>query len=177
VTLAESIDVRGAPSWSPDGRWIAITAVDGGGMHAFKVPADGGPPVRLVDSSSSNPVWSPDGSVILYSGTPRGRSVPLSAVAPDGSPAPLPFSPPLVDRLGDSYRFVPGSTRVVVKLGGFRHQDFWLFDMVTGESRQVSRLRPGESVHRFDVAPDRTRIVFESVRENSDIALLEVPGT
>jgi Tol biopolymer transport system component len=175
-TLAESLDVRGAPSWSPDGKWIATAARSGDAVRVFKVPADGGPPVRLVDSVSSNPVWSPNGRFILFSGTARGRSVPLKAITPDGRPFPLPFSNLLVDRLGDSYRFLPGGGSLVVKLGGFRRQDFWLFDLATGARRQLTRLRPGESVSRFDVSPDGKRIVFERVRENSDIALIEVPS-
>jgi hypothetical protein len=40
----------------------------------------------------------------------------------------------------------------------------------------VTRLRPGESLHRFDVSPDGRRIVLERVRENSDIALIELPS-
>ena len=171
--VAESLDVRGAPSWSPDGRWIAIGAVDGPGVRVFLVPANGGTPARLVDSASSNPVWSPDGKFILYSGTPRGRSVPLAAVTPDRQPYPLP--PLLVDRVGDSYRFLPGGKQVVVKLGGFRSQDFWLFDVTTWQRRQLTRLRPGESIRRFDVSPDGKNVVFERVRENSDVVLIELP--
>lgn len=125
---------------------------------------------------SFNPVWSPDGKFILYSGTPRGRSVPLRAVAADGKPFALPGPPLLVDRLGDSYRFVPNGDAIVVKLGGFRRQDFWLLDLPTGNRRQITRLRTGESLHRFDISPDGRRIVFERVRENSDVALIEVPS-
>ena len=62
-----------------------------------------------------------------------------------------------------------------MKLGGFRRQDFWVFDLATGERRQLTALRPGESLQRFDVSPDGKRIVFERVRENSDIVLIEVP--
>ena len=64
----------------------------------------------------------------------------------------------------------------MVKLGGFRRHDFWLFNVTTGERRQLTRLRQGESVNRFDVSPDGKRIVFERARENSDIALIEVPS-
>jgi serine/threonine protein kinase/WD40 repeat protein len=172
--LAESLDVRGSMSWSPDGKWIAVGAMEGPGVRVFKVPADGGRPVRLVDSVSSNPVWSPDGKVVLYSGTARGRSVPLKAVTPDGQPVPLP--PLLVDRVSDSYRFLPHGRQLVAKLGGFRRQDFWLFDVTTGQRRQLTRLRPGESIHRFDVSPDGRRILFERVRENADVVLIELPG-
>jgi serine/threonine protein kinase/Tol biopolymer transport system component len=171
--VAESLDVRGAASWSPDGKWIAITAREGRGVRVFKIPVAGGPPVRLVDSVSSNPVWSPDGKFILYSGTPRARSVPLRAVTPDGQAYTVPALS--VDRVGDSYRFLPGGKTLVVKLGGFRRQDFWLFDLATGRRRQLTALRPGESLQRFDVSPDGKRILFERARENSDIVLIELP--
>ena len=170
--LAESLDVRGAASWSPDGKWLVIGAMEGSGVRVFKVPVDGGAPVRLVSSVSSNPVWSPDGSCIVFSGVPRGRSVPLQAVTPDGLPYPVPAL--TIDRVGDSYRFLPGGERLVVKLGGFRRQDFWTFDIRTGARRQLTRLRPGQSLRRFDVSPDGKRIVFERVRENSDVVLIEL---
>ena len=172
-TLAESLDVRGAASWSPDGRWIAIGAMAGPGVSVFKVPLDGGTPVRLVDSVASNPAWSPDGSCIAYSGAPRARSVPVKAVRPDGTACPFPALS--VDRVGDSYRFMPGGRQLLVKLGGFRRQDFWLVDLATGARRQVTRLRPGDSVRRFDVSPDGRALVFERVRENSDVVLVELP--
>jgi Tol biopolymer transport system component len=172
--VAESLDVRSAGSWSPDGQWIAVAAKEGAGVRIFKIPIHGGPPVRLVDSVSSNPVWSPDGTFILYSGTPRARNVQVKAVTPEGRPYPLPALS--VDRVGDSYRFLPGGKQLVVKQGGFRRQDFWLFEIATGQQRRLTSLRPGESLHRFDVSPDGKRIVFERVRENSDVVLIELRG-
>jgi Tol biopolymer transport system component len=171
--IAESLDVRGAASWSPDGKWIAIAAKEGEGVRVLKIPIDGGPAIRLVDSMSFSPVWSPDGRFIVYSGTPRARSVPLKAVTPDGEPYPL--APLSVDRVGDSYRFLPNGKGLVVKLGGFRHQDLWLFDVATGHRRPLTALRPGESLQRFDVSPDGKQILLERVRENSDIVLMELP--
>ena len=63
----------------------------------------------------------------------------------------------------------------VHQLGGFRQQDFWLFDLGTGAKRRLTQLDHGESLQRFDVSRDGTRIVFERVRENSDIVLIELP--
>jgi Tol biopolymer transport system component len=171
--VAESLDVRGAASWSPDGKALAVAAKQPDGIRVYKIPLDGSAPVRLTDSASFNPVWSPNGAFIVYSGSPRARSVRLKAVTPDGKPYPVPAL--TVDRLGDSYRFLRGGTQLVVKLGGFRNQNFWLLDLATGRRRPLTSLRPGESLHRFDIAPDGTRIVFERVKENSDIVLIEVP--
>jgi Tol biopolymer transport system component len=174
-SVAEALDVRGAPSWSPDGAWIAMAARDGDATHVFKIPFGGGAPVRLVDSVSFDPVWSPDGSFILYSGTPRGRSVPVQRVRPDGTPYPLSLGSMVVDRLADSYRFLPNGNGLIAKLGGFRHQDFWLLDVRTGARRQLTRLKPGQSISRFDISKDGRRILFERAEENSDVALIEVP--
>jgi Tol biopolymer transport system component len=173
MALAPELDVRGAASWSPDGQWLAVTAADSAGLRVFKVPVNGGDPVRLVDSASFNPVWSPDGRYIVYSGAPRARSVSIAAVAPNGSPYPMPALS--VDRLGDSYRFLPDGKQLVVKLGGFRRQNFWLVDLATGARRQLTSLKPGESILRFDVATDGKSIVFERVRENSDVVVIELP--
>jgi Tol biopolymer transport system component len=173
TALAPELDVRGAAAWSPDGQWLAVTAADSAGLRVFKVPVNGGDPVRLVDSASFNPVWSPDGRYIVYSGSPRARSVSIAAVAPNGSAYPMPTLS--VDRLGDSYRFLPDGKQLVVKLGGFRRQNFWLVDLATGARRQLTSLKPGESILRFDVAMDGKSIVFERVRENSDVVVIELP--
>ena len=34
--LTDAFDVRGAASWSPDGKWIAVAANDGTGTYVYK---------------------------------------------------------------------------------------------------------------------------------------------
>ena len=51
LPLAESLDVRGAMSWSPDGKWIVVAAdEEKKGIRVFKIPVDGGEPVRISRS-------------------------------------------------------------------------------------------------------------------------------
>ena len=88
-TLADSFDVRGAASWSPDGKWVAVAANQGEGTRLFKVPVDGGQPVRLLDTLSFNPVWSPDGRFIVYSEQQSAGQFEVKAITPDRAPVPI----------------------------------------------------------------------------------------
>ena len=83
--LQKLLDLPGSvmsPSWSPDGLTIAFTYMARedryepgpgelpytySGPNVYTVPATGGEPVQLTKSGAdSDPVWSPDGSTIVF---------------------------------------------------------------------------------------------------------------
>jgi Tol biopolymer transport system component len=174
--IAEMLDARGAPSWSPDGKWIAVVGGEGKATPLFKVPVDGGAPLKLVnpaDAVISNPVWSPGGKFILYSEGKAGPLHRLRGVSPEGQPVPVPELD--VVYLADRYRFLPDGKSLVVMLGDIRHMNFWLLDLASGQRRQLTDLKPGFDMRSFDVSPDGKQIVFDRYRENSDIALIDLP--
>ena len=115
--LAASIDVRNAADWSPDSRWIVTGGRDDAqGDGLFKVPVDGGAPVRLAKGPAANPVWSPDGTLIVYAGPQFGGRSQLLAVGPDGSPVALPLLHVGPGR-EQAHRFLPdGTGRVYTSL-------------------------------------------------------------
>jgi hypothetical protein len=54
-----------------------------------------------------------------------------------------------------------------------RHQNFFRVDLSTGEERQITDLRAGFEIRDFDIAPDGSRILFDRLRPNSDVVLMD----
>jgi Tol biopolymer transport system component len=52
-------------------------------------------------------------------------------------------------------------------------QDFWLLDLGTMRSRRLTQLSNPAAMRTFDVTPDGSRIVFDRLRGNSDILLID----
>ena len=177
-TLAASLDIQGAvgqgtADWSPDGTWIVTGGRDAQGPGLFKVPVDSvdsGVPVRLVTGQAVNPVWSPDGNLIVYAGKFFTGQVELLGVRPDGTAVEL---PPVRARPG-GYRFLPNGTGLVY-LPFIPSLDFWMVDFATKAHRQLTRLGNQGALGTFDVTPDGKAIVFDRSRENSDIVLIDLP--
>ena len=175
--IAESLDVVDAPSWSPDGKWVAVVAreEEDRARPLYKVPVDGGPPVRLVEGLNSDPVWSPDGRLILYS-EGRGGSVPLRAVTPDKRAVAMPDV--AIPYAGNRYRFLPNGKAIVILLSRLTRaaptSEYFLLDLESGRARQLTSLSPGFIMKSFDVSPDGKQILFDRYRENSDVVLIDL---
>jgi len=172
--LVDSFDVRGAASWSPDGEWVAVAANQGDSSRLFKIPVDGGQPVRLLDTLSFNPVWSPDGRFIVFSEQQGGGIFQVKAITPDRVPVSLPKF-----QVGYSsatpYRFMPDGGALITLAGTTRSaQNFLSVDLQSGQQRQLTDLKGGSVIQNFDVSPDGKQIVFDRLRNNSDIVLMNL---
>ena len=171
-SLAEPIDIDGSVCWSPDGKWIVAGGIDDRGPGLFKIPLDHGAPVRVIDGGGRDPVCSPSGDLIVYTGANVSVDAPLLAIRADGTTVELPAIRLRVG--GERYRFVPNSSALVYAQGPFPAQDFWLLDLTTKKSRQLSRFNNSAATRSFDLTADGKQIVFDRVRENSDIVLIDL---
>ena len=171
--IAEGIDVQGTSCWSPDGRWIVTGGSGATGPGLFKIPLEGGSPVRLAAGPALNPVWSPDGSLIVYAGTNVRTFAPLLAVHPDGTSVELPQIN--LRRLGERVRFLPDGKSLIYMQGLLASQDFWLLDLASMKSRPLTRLQNRATMRTFDVTSDGKQIVFDRSRENSEVVMIDLP--
>ena len=171
--MTEAIDARGSVSWSPDEQWLVTGGSDGTADGLFKIPLGGGEPVRLVKGQALDPIWSPDGRTIVYAGPNVGSQAPLLAVQPDGTPVPMPPIQVRREGGGSRSRFMPNGRGLVYAQGLGLSQDFWLLDLQTKQSRQLTRLSHQAAMWGFDVSPDG-QIVFDRTRSASDIVVIDL---
>jgi Tol biopolymer transport system component len=119
-------------------------------------------------------VWSGDGSLIVYAGAGAAAYSPLLAVRPDGSPVQLPA---IQIRRGDGERarFLPSGKGLVYMQGLLPSQDFWLLDLNTMKTRQLTRLENRAAMLSFDITPDGKEILFDRLNDNSEVVLIDLP--
>jgi TolB protein len=83
--------------FSPDSRWV-IYAKYGPEKGIWKVPIEGGDPVRLSDVDTTNPAVSHDGKMIAYRDVTEGRPPRLAIMPYAGGPAIKTFEIPGIGR-------------------------------------------------------------------------------
>jgi Tol biopolymer transport system component len=170
--LSESLEVRGAPAWSGDGRSIVVAVNERGEPRLFNVPLDSGAPSPLVSGYSVNPMRSTDGEIIVYADADAGPEFPLKAVTASGADYKLPHI--RLPRGTRRVSWTPGRRALVVLQGEMRHNNFWYIDLDTGERRQLTDFGREFTIRDFDVSADGREIVFDRRQENSDLALIEI---
>jgi Tol biopolymer transport system component len=172
--LTRSLDLRGNPAWAPDGRSITCAVVHNGEPRLMSIALDNSPPSPLVSEYSIDPVWSPDGQFLIYSGADVGTTFPLRAVARDGRPYPIPAL--ILTRGARRVVFSPDAHSIVLLRGDMGHKNFWLVDLRTGAERQITDLAPDITISDFDLSRDGSAVLFDRTQSNSQIALIERGG-
>jgi serine/threonine protein kinase/Tol biopolymer transport system component len=174
--VSSAVDVRGVVDWSPEGTSIVAGGIDANGDGLFVLPLDGGTATRLAKGLANSPAWSPDGSLIVYGGPNVGGRRQVLGVRRDGTEVPLSsiYVPgPAARAAKQSYRFMPDGKTLVYMPPFTATKEFWALNISTGMTRRIVSLNTHDEIRAFDITADGTQIVFDRLRENSDIVLIE----
>jgi len=169
--LADALALRGNPAWAPDGQSVVSAVVRDGEPRLTRIFLNGDSPLALVSEYSIDPVWSPDGRFLVYSGADVGMTFPLRAAAADGRPYPLPSV--LLTRGARRVAFFRGAQALVILCCEIGHKNFWLLDLRTGAQRLLAELPADFVIRDFDIAAAGSEIVFDRLQVTSDLALIE----
>ena len=170
--LIEAHEVRGGIAWSPDSEAIVVGVDQGNGPQLWRIALADAEPRVLTTEYAVDPVWSPDGSFLVYSGSQLGPGFPVKAIRLDGAGAPI---SPLSLLRNDRFRFLPGGGALVLLKREGAQSDFWRFDLETGSERRLTDFGPEYSIQDFDVSSDGKEIVFDRLKQASDIVLIDLP--
>ncbi len=177
-TPCEEIDALSAGSWSPDAKFVVVAGKSSVGRGLFKIDVENGSYEPLVEGAAFNPVWSPKGDLIVYSGPQAGPFMSLLAVTTSGEPKKLPGQLERL-RVGERYRFLPDGSGLVLMKKTLTNPsgEFWMLDLESGKTSRLTRLLGNDEMRSFDITPDGKFIVFDRLSKGADIVLIELDAT
>lgn len=164
---------RGAADWSPDGKWVVVGGSVSGQKGLYKVDVETDRPTLLLKGEAINPVWSPDDSMIVYTGPQLNTWTPLIAVRPESGDPVEGFPEINVIANGERARFLPDASGLVYMEGLNPGQDFYLLKLETMKPRRLTRIDTATRMRTFDITKDGKSIIFDRVRQDSDIVMFK----
>src|SRR5258708_12325089 len=130
--VADSMELRGAPVWSPDGQSIVTAANQRGSPRLFRILLNTREAVRMLDDYALDPAWAPRGEFLVYSGMDIGTKFPVKAITAVGQPYKIPelmlsrgAALGVIQVGARRLRFLPGQPALVVLRGDIHHKSLW----------------------------------------------------
>jgi Tol biopolymer transport system component len=171
--LARDLVPHGTADWSPDDQDVVVGGSLRGQTGLYRIHVADGHADALVTGDAVDPVWSPDGRVIVYSADQVNAYCSLRAIDArtgkrvEGFPTDIRF------QVGERARFVPGTGDLIYMQGLEPGQDFHLLDMKTFQRRRLTKLDTSHLMRTFDVTEDGKTIVFDRLDVDADIVMFD----
>ncbi len=157
------------PNCSPDGKWVVYSKWRGE-KGVWKVPIEGGDPVRISDAEALNPTISPDGKIIAYlyvdpsANPPRG----VALMAFEGGPSTKRFDIPPSTWF---FRWAPDSRSLLYIKEEGRASNLWSQPIAGGTPTQITHFN-SEEITDFDLSQDGKRLVMRRGAIKQDVMLI-----
>ena len=172
--VSDSLELRGAPAWAPDGTSIISAAEDKGVPHLFRIPLEGNVPTPFISAYSVDPTWSPDGQFVIYSGPDIGTKFAVKAATAESADHPLPEL--LLTRGARHLALLPGGRKLVFLQGEIQHKNLWMVDLETGAMQQLTHMPAEFDVRDFDLTADGTEAILERAQARSGVVVIDRPA-
>lgn len=171
-------------TFSPDGRWIAFDpaqSADTRDGDIFVISVDGGRDMPVVQNPAkdSHPVWSPDGSQILFLSNRTGRNALWSVPFHDGKAGPEQLVEPSMPRILDMILTRRGALTYSVRGGA--GPNVYSADLgPDGKAAAPPRMIADKFVNSNDapsVAPDGLSLAYVSRRPGGNVLVIRTLKT
>ncbi len=169
-TQLTSGDFKDRPRWSPDGKWIVYTS-QGTATGLWKMPADGGAPVRLTDRRARFPAISPDGKLISFELVDDKTLRQVIAVMPfDGGPPVKTLEMTTTTRLWAS-QWTPDGSALRFVDSNADTSNIWEQPLAGGAPRRLTDFQ-SFILTDFAWSPDGKQLVYARGVTVSDVVLI-----
>ena len=142
VTEIQGSDNARCPSFSPDGAWIVFTS----NYHLVKIPASGGPPTTVVDSTVDQcALWIGDKQILFE------RNASLFTVSPDGGAQSLVTRFDTLNDIRELHlsQVLPNGKAALVSFVAPAPSSSWELGTLSLTDGKVSRLRKNGVAPRY----------------------------
>jgi serine/threonine protein kinase/Tol biopolymer transport system component len=159
--------------FTPDGRTVIFSALEGTAVKLFKVAVGGGPVTKLFDGPGHDASVSPDGKLIAFaSGVMDDAGAKLIVLSLDGSTPP--HLPDLTARV---FRWTPDGKGVAYIQRNGRQENLLIQPLAGGPPVTLTNFTDG-SIASYEWSPDAQRIVLTHYLQTRDVVLTKgvLPG-
>jgi len=163
--LTDSPDDGVLSDFSADGKWV-VYSKHGPERGIWKVPVEGGNPVRLSDTYADSPMVSPDGKMVAYHAF-GGPSPNVEVIPFSGGTAIKTLDIPGIAPI----RWTPDSRGILFIDTKAGVSNIWMQPIVGGPPKQVTRFS-SDQINYFDVSRDGSRLVLDRFQSNADVELI-----
>jgi Tol biopolymer transport system component len=154
--------------FSPDGKWVVYTGDAYTARGIWKVPIEGGEPVRLIDAEAWHPAISPDGRWIAYSYHDKEATPPQGVAVSelDGG-----HSTKHLDATTSSHHWDADGRSLLYTKNEGGVDNIWRQPIAGGTPTQITHFT-SDLIYSFNLSREGKRLVIERGRTIGDAVLI-----
>jgi Tol biopolymer transport system component len=155
---------------SPDGKWVVYSKF-GTEKGVWKVPMEGGNPVRLSEAEAQYLTISPDGKMIAYSYEDPSANPPqgVAIMAFEGGPPTKHFD--ILSSIVTWFRWGTDSRSLLYAKNEGGGDNIWSQPIAGGTPKQITHFN-SEVISSFDLSRDGKRLVMSRGTQKQDVVLI-----